>query len=96
MEDFNNCITFQIVYYIIFRSLPVGNINNSLMTLRTCLELLRENQNTENNKIIPYRESKLTHLFKNYFEGDGRVSMIVCVNPRADDYDENLVSRNHY
>lgn len=65
-----------------------GNINNSLMTLRTCLEFLRENQMTGGSKKIPYRDSKVTHLFKNYFDGDGQVRMIVCVNPRAEDYDE--------
>jgi len=66
----------------------IGNINNSLLTLRTCLETLRENQLTGGNKLIPYRESKLTQLFKSYFDGEGTVKMIVCVNPRADDYDE--------
>ncbi|XP_055913286.1 kinesin-like protein KIF23 [Eupeodes corollae] len=66
-----------------------GNINNSLMTLRTCLEYLRENQTTSNQKKIPYRDSKITHLFKNYFDGEGQVCMIVCVNPRAEDFDEN-------
>ena len=67
-----------------------GNINNSLMTLRSCLEILRENQLQGTNKIVPYRDSKLTHLFKNYFDGEGQVRMIVCVNPRADDYDETI------
>ncbi|XP_017885702.1 kinesin-like protein KIF23 isoform X2 [Ceratina calcarata] len=67
-----------------------GNINNSLMTLRSCLEILRENQLTGSNKIVPYRDSKLTHLFKNYFDGDGQVRMIICVNPRSEDYDETL------
>lgn len=67
-----------------------GNINNSLMTLRSCLEILRENQLTGGTKMVPYRDSKLTHLFKNYFDGDGQVRMIVCVNPSAEDYDETL------
>lgn len=67
-----------------------GNINNSLMTLRTCLEILRENQLQGSSKIVPYRDSKLTHLFKNYFDGEGQIRMIVCVNPRADDYDETI------
>ncbi|XP_046753871.1 kinesin-like protein KIF23 isoform X2 [Diprion similis] len=67
-----------------------GNINNSLMTLRSCLEILRENQTQGTNKMVPYRDSKLTHLFKNYFDGEGQVRMIVCVNPRADDYDETI------
>eukprot|EP00074_Homo_sapiens_P068822 XP_011520542.1 kinesin-like protein KIF23 isoform X9 [Homo sapiens] len=60
------------------------------MTLRTCMDVLRENQMYGTNKMVPYRDSKLTHLFKNYFDGEGKVRMIVCVNPKAEDYEENL------
>ncbi|XP_038622979.1 kinesin-like protein KIF23 isoform X1 [Tachyglossus aculeatus] len=67
-----------------------GNINQSLMTLRTCIEVLRENQLYGTSKMVPYRDSKLTHLFKNYFDGEGKVRMIVCVNPKAEDYEESL------
>ncbi|XP_058150398.1 kinesin-like protein KIF23 isoform X3 [Dasypus novemcinctus] len=67
-----------------------GNINQSLMTLRTCMEVLRENQMCGTNRMVPYRDSKLTHLFKNYFDGEGKVRMIVCVNPKAEDYEESL------
>lgn len=42
---------------------------------------------------MPYRDSKLTHLFKNYFDGEGKVRMIVCVSPKAEDYDESIVRR---
>uniref|UniRef100_A0A673A2Z5 Kinesin-like protein n=1 Tax=Sphaeramia orbicularis TaxID=375764 RepID=A0A673A2Z5_9TELE len=68
-----------------------GNINQSLLTLRTCIEVLRENQMCGTNKMVPYRDSKVTHLFKNYFDGEGKVKMIVCVNPKADDYEETLL-----
>ncbi|XP_064168713.1 kinesin-like protein KIF23 isoform X1 [Anguilla rostrata] len=68
-----------------------GNINQSLMTLRTCIEVLRENQMCGTNKMVPYRDSKITHLFKNYFDGEGKVRMVVCVNPKADDYEETLL-----
>ncbi|XP_053203436.1 kinesin-like protein KIF23 [Panonychus citri] len=67
-----------------------GNINNSLMALRTCIDLLRENQKYGTNKIVPYRDNKLTHLFKSYFEGEGKIKMIICVNPGAEDFDETL------
>lgn len=67
-----------------------SNINNSLMSLRNCLDILRENQKNKTNKVVPYRENKLTHLFKNYFEGEGHVSMIICLNPSADEYDETV------
>ncbi len=81
------------------------------MTLRSCIETLRENQQNNTAKMVPYRDSKITHLFKvnvhftlvvsiiyyyyfftiqSYFDGEGKVRMIVCVNPRADDYDETL------
>lgn len=89
------------------------------MTLRTCIEVLRENQMCGTNKVfnppppffyfpfltwwcdvmytfssqmVPYRDSKVTHLFKNYFDGEGKVRMVVCVNPKADDYEETMVS----
>ncbi|GIY18875.1 kinesin-like protein KIF23 [Caerostris darwini] len=67
-----------------------GNINASLMALRNCIEILRESQISGINKKIPYRDSKLTHLFKSYFEGKGKVRMIVCVNPQAAYFDETL------
>ncbi|AWP08366.1 putative kinesin-like protein KIF23 [Scophthalmus maximus] len=68
-----------------------GNINQSLLNLRTCIEILRENQMCGTNRMVPYRDSKVTHLFKNYFDGEGKVKMVVCVNPKADDYDETLL-----
>ena len=43
--------------------------------------------------MVPFRDSKVTTLFKNYFEGEGKVSMVVCVNPKAEEYDETLVRR---
>ncbi|XP_027194698.2 LOW QUALITY PROTEIN: kinesin-like protein KIF23 [Dermatophagoides pteronyssinus] len=67
-----------------------SNINNSLLTLRQCFDVLRENQKSNGNKIVPYRDNKLTHMFKSYFEGDGKVEMIICVNPGLEDYDETL------
>ena len=41
-------------------------------------------------QIVPYRDTKLTHLFKNYFDGEGKVRMVVCVSPRVEDYDETI------
>lgn len=85
-------ITANDISCVIWVILFTGNINNSLMTLRTCLEILRENQLYGTCKMVPYRDSKITHLFKNYFDGEGQVRMIVCVNPRVEDYDETVVS----
>ncbi len=41
---------------------------------------------------MPYRDSRLTHTFKNYFDGEGKVRMVVCINPRTEEYDETIVS----
>ena len=81
-----------------------GSINSSLMALRNCMEVLKENianLNSQNGnqpgvlahrKMVPYRDSKLTLLFKNYFEGYGKIKMILCINPSAVEFDETIVS----
>ncbi|CAG0897459.1 unnamed protein product [Cyprideis torosa] len=69
-----------------------ANINTSLMKLRQCLEALRDiqaNPSRASSNKPPYRDSKITHLFKAYFEGQGSVKMCLCVNPSADDTTEN-------
>ncbi|KAG1507973.1 hypothetical protein G6F46_008757 [Rhizopus delemar] len=70
-----------------------GNINKSLMVLGQCMEMLRLNQmRSELNKnpaVIPYRHSKLTEIFKTSFEGDGKATIIVNVNPFDTGFDEN-------
>lgn len=41
--------------------------------------------------MVPYRDSKLTLLFKNYFEGNGKIKMVLCINPSAVEFDETVV-----
>lgn len=74
-----------------------GSINSSLMALRNCMEVLKENiinQNSQetrsHKKMVPYRDSKLTLLFKNYFEGFGKIKMVLCINPSAIEFDETI------
>ena len=67
-----------------------SGINSSLMNLRHCIEKLRSNQMNGRNEIVPYNSCKLTSLFKNFFEGIGSVRMIICINPEASEYRENL------
>ena len=78
-----------------------GSINSSLMALRNCMEVLKENIASMSmhasgalatRKMVPYRDSKLTLLFKNYFEGYGKIKMILCINPSAVEFDETIVS----
>ncbi|KAL4221164.1 hypothetical protein ACF0H5_019423 [Mactra antiquata] len=68
-----------------------GNINTSLLTLGRCIETLRYNQaHKDNAKIVPFRESKLTRLFQNFFVGQGKAAMIVNVNQLASMFDETM------
>ena len=67
-----------------------GKINNTLMVLRRCIETLRENQMNGGNAMVRYRDSKITHFFKHFFEGEGKVKMMICVNPAANEFEETL------
>jgi len=65
------------------------------MNLMRCLREMRAHQPTGKQRVasggvVPLRESKLTHLFMNHLTGPAasRTSMIVNVNPAADNYDE--------
>lgn len=42
------------------------------------------------NKIIPFRDSRLTRLFQNFFCGRGKAAMIVNVSQCASMFDETL------
>ncbi|KAK9917104.1 hypothetical protein WJX75_000928 [Coccomyxa subellipsoidea] len=65
-------------------------INSSLMTLGRCLEALRWNQQHRHAepRLVPYRESKVTHLFRDVLHGWGQILLCVNVSPAARDYDE--------
>ena len=42
-------------------------------------------QTTGGSKAVPYSDSLVTHFFRNYFKGEGKVKMVVCVKcqPKA-------------
>jgi hypothetical protein len=70
-------------------------INASLMNLMRCLREMLNHQPKKRGVatkggVVPFRESKLTHMFMNHLTGPAasRTTMIVNVNPGADDYDE--------
>lgn len=71
-----------------------NNINTSLMQLWRCLQAVKRKNNDLGSsiEIVPFRESKLTHLLMPILgrAGLSGVAMIACVNPQIDDYDETL------
>lgn len=67
-----------------------SNINNSLHVLGRCIKAIRSSQKTKDNRLIPYRESKLTRLFQPALSGKETITMIVNINPDKMLFDENL------
>ncbi|CAD5123711.1 DgyrCDS12031 [Dimorphilus gyrociliatus] len=68
-----------------------GNINTSLLALGRCITQLKINQkDTRKKNIVPFRDSKLTRLFQNFFCGNGSVTMIVNINQSESVFDETL------
>jgi hypothetical protein len=72
------------------RQKEASQINKSLMTLMRCLTVMRESGRQSSSSIVPFRESKLSHVFMSHLTGPcaSRTSMIVNVNPAVADFDE--------
>lgn len=89
----------MLIIYVGDRMDEANKINSSLMVLGQCMRILRSNQKklsrpvrgdrSVRTEIPPYRLSKLTELFQEFFEGRGRAVMIVNVNPFDTGYHEN-------
>ena len=56
---------------------------------------MKHNSISNVKKIIPLRESKLTKIFCEYFQGDQNVIMITNINPRAEDFEETIRALNY-
>ncbi|CAB3254311.1 unnamed protein product [Arctia plantaginis] len=65
------------------RMLESRAINSSLHVLERCLHMLRRNQRSRHDALVPYRESKLTRLLGTGLSGakGEAVSMVVTLNP---------------
>ncbi|OQV20859.1 putative Kinesin-like protein KIF20A [Hypsibius exemplaris] len=69
------------------------NINKDLHHLKECIEALRKSRSTKpgrKKEMVPYRNCKLTRLFRSFFSGRGRASMIVNISQCASDFDETV------
>ena len=62
------------------------------MQLWRCLQAMKKKGPDNIMDIIPFRESKLTHMLMPNLSRAGLngVAMIACVNPQAADYDETV------
>ncbi|XP_017897082.1 PREDICTED: kinesin-like protein KIF20B isoform X3 [Capra hircus] len=67
-----------------------GNINSSLLTLGKCISVLKNSEKSKFQQHVPFRESKLTHYFQSFFNGKGKIYMIVNISQCSFAYDETL------
>ncbi|XP_035297768.1 kinesin-like protein KIF20B isoform X2 [Cricetulus griseus] len=67
-----------------------GNINASLLTLGKCISVLRNSEKSKFQQHVPFRESKLTHYFQSFFNGKGKICMIINISQCCSAYDETL------
>jgi kinesin family protein 20 len=65
-------------------------INLSLSVLNKCFEALRYNSMYMNKKFVPFRESKLTMLFQEYFLGSQNITLIANITSLKEDFDETI------
>ena len=75
------------------RQKEAGNINTSLLILGRCIKAMRHNQSCKDKKameMVPFRESKLTRLFKSYLTGQGKSSLITCISQAKYLFDETI------
>ena len=70
-----------------------ANINKSLFTLGSCINILSDKNKT--GTFIPYRDSKLTRLLKDSLGGNILTVMLVCVSPAKESYEESISSLNY-
>ncbi|CAG9854252.1 unnamed protein product [Phyllotreta striolata] len=61
-----------------------NNINTSLLVLGKCVDIVRNNQNKQENKLIPFRESKLTQIFQKALIGSEKMAIIININPSSE------------
>ncbi|XP_076418783.1 kinesin-like protein KIF20B isoform X2 [Peromyscus maniculatus bairdii] len=67
-----------------------GNINTSLLTLGKCINVLKNSEKSKFQQHVPFRESKLTHYFQSFFNGKGKICMIINISQCCSAYDETL------
>ena len=67
-----------------------AKINQSLLNLGICINAL-----ASKSKFIPWRNSKLTHILKDYIGGNSKVVMISTISPSLFCLDETLNTLNY-
>lgn len=71
-----------------------SKINQSLMQLGRCLASLKHNAGLQPDdpeiQVVPFRDSKITHLLQDYLQGYGRTVMLMTASGQSADFDETF------
>lgn len=67
-------------------------INKSLLTLKRCIQMIKDRKNSSSQYHIPFNECMLTKVFQPYLTGNGLTFIIVNINPKNENYDETINS----
>eukprot|EP00957_Ditylum_brightwellii_P076050 5780269-Ditylum_brightwellii.AAC.1 len=65
------------------------NINKGLTVLGRVISALAK-QTSDRQSLVPYRDSKLTHLLRGSLGGNHKTLMIACISPSALNLDESM------
>jgi len=69
------------------------SINKGLLALGNVISALTDEKKIAAGKAhIPYRDSKLTRILQDSLGGNSRTTMIACVSPAENNYDETVSS----
>jgi centromeric protein E len=67
-----------------------GHINKSLLALTSVVSKLSENSLINSGEFIPYRDSKLTRILQPSLGGNSATTVLCCVSPNPEYFDETL------
>jgi kinesin family protein 18/19 len=69
-----------------------ANINRSLLALTNCISILAEKNS---KKHVPYRDSKLTRILKDFMAHENIIKFLVCLKQEKRFLEESLITLNY-
>jgi kinesin family protein 18/19 len=69
-----------------------ANINRSLLALTNCISILAERNS---KKHVPYRDSKLTRILKDFMAHENIIKFLVCLKQERRFLEESLITLNY-
>jgi kinesin family protein 18/19 len=69
-----------------------ANINRSLLALTNCISILSEKKS---NAYVPFRDSKLTRILKDFMNKDNVIKFLVCLKQEKQFLEESLITLNY-